>query len=98
MFEAREYFPDGPDSLPRGAIVAVGILTAVVPTEGLVDKLMPREEFFGNYDAGRFGWLFDSIRPLSNPVPATGRLGIWTMPPEVIAAVRDELHAAAMAR
>jgi len=98
MFEVASYLNHAPEWYPRGAIVAVGILTDVVRTETLRLQIMEREEFFGDYTAGRFGWIFEDIRPLRQPVPATGRLGIWTMPPEVRAAVGDELHAGAMAR
>lgn len=97
LCEAFPYFEHGPDWFPRGAIVAVGILVDVSPAERLRPHLMPREEFFGNYEPGRFGWIFQNIRALPEPVPATGRLGIWTMPPEVRARVGDQLHARAMA-
>jgi hypothetical protein len=94
LCEAYPYLKHEPEWFPRGAIVAVGILTDVVPTERLRQHLMPREEFFGDYGDGRFGWIFEGIRALRTPVPATGRLGIWTMPPDVQAAVREQLAAA----
>lgn len=63
--------------LPRGAVVGVGVLrrcyriTAANAPEG--DELA-----LGNYDLGRFAWLFEQLRPLDRPVPAKGALGLWT--------------------
>ena len=91
LCEAYPYIKHEPEWFPRGAIVAVGVLSDVVPTEILLPHLMPQEEFWGNYEPGRFGWVFDRILPLLAPVPATGRLGIWTMPADVQAAVREAL-------
>lgn len=98
LCEAYPYFEQPPEWFPRGAIVAVGILTDVVPTPSIASHITPTEEFFGDYAPGRFGWIFDRIQPLRTPVPATGRLGIWTMPPDVRAAVGDQLHTATMAQ
>lgn len=98
LCEAFPYFEHGPDWFPRGAIVAVGILVDVSPAERVRGHLVDREIFFGDYSDGRFAWHFENIRALPVPVPATGRLGIWTMPADVRAAVGDQLHAAAMSR
>lgn len=96
LCEAYPYIKHEPEWFPRGAIVAVGILTDVVPTERLRPHLTPREEFFGDYAEGRFGWVFEGIRAV-RAVPATGHLGIWTMPADVQLAVREQLSAAVLA-
>lgn len=36
-----------------------------------------RERAFGNYEPGRFCYVFDQIRRLSEPVPAKGNRGMW---------------------
>lgn len=93
--------------LPFGAIVAVGRLVDVRRTEDLravptviigpwtwrVDAI---EKAFGNYDDGRYGWLFADVRALPHPVPCRGyQMTPWDVPPEVEAQVREQLGAAA---
>ena len=90
LCEAYPYIKHEPEWFSRGAIVAVGILTDVVATESLRPHLTQQEEFFGDYGPGRFGWVFREIRAIA-PVPATGRLGIWTMPDAVRAAVHEQM-------
>lgn len=36
-----------------------------------------REYLCGLYEEGRYAWVLDEIEPLSSPLPAKGRLGIW---------------------
>lgn len=43
------------------------------------------ERDMGNYESGRFAWLFDDIRPLSEPVPFKGKQGFFTVPDELLA-------------
>lgn len=37
----------------------------------------PREAAFGDYSRGRYAWLLEDVRPLPEPVPARGALGLW---------------------
>jgi len=41
-----------------------------------------RERAFGNYDAGRFGWLMRDPVLFSKPIPMRGALGLWNVTPE----------------
>lgn len=55
----------------------------------LVDCVYMTEEFIknveknhneyisGEYAIGRYAWIFEDIEPLTNPIPAKGKLGIW---------------------
>lgn len=76
--------------LPRGAIVAVTRLADVVqfgPAKLYTDDpaVAAREAAFGNFADGRFGWLLEDVRPVDPPVPAAGALGLWNVPPVVLA-------------
>ena len=44
----------------------------------------PEPEYsFGNYAPGRFAWVLKDVRPLAEPIPARGALGLWEWtPPE----------------
>lgn len=79
--------------LPVGAVVAVARLASYERTERLVvsNEITPLEEAFGNYGPNRFGWRLENIRPLSTPINCRGALGIWFLPPDVDALVRQQL-------
>jgi hypothetical protein len=40
---------------------------------------------------GQYHWRLSNVRQLAEPVPARGAQGLWTPPPEVEAAVREQL-------
>lgn len=72
----------GPE-MPLGAIVAVGILADCQPVEilleqGLVTQL---ERSLGNFNEGRFGFVFDCIAPLAAPIFCRGALSLWEWTP-----------------
>jgi hypothetical protein len=63
------------ESLPLGVVLAVCDLVGCVPIEELNEH-----DGFGIGDAegpGHFGWLLANVEPLTEPVRATGKLGIW---------------------
>lgn len=65
---------------PLGVIVAVGRLVDIKRSESLADTVSDVERAFGNYSNGRFGWLFEDIRPLPEPLPFTGAQGFFDVP------------------
>lgn len=77
---------DNRKTLPRGAVVAIGLLVTCVPTAEIRDELGLLERALGNYDDRRFGWVFNSLRGLPQPVPLKGRQGFfrWTPPDELL--------------
>lgn len=90
--ELIEYFPGFeqgcypiPERLPRGEIVAICELCAVVSTDN--DEFMARlpelEMPLGDYSAGRFAWVVKNVRALPKPMPCRGHLGLWDVPTEI---------------
>lgn len=95
------------NELPRGEIIAVCELALVVPTglfepEGRwmqfrgdgsrpVWRLTDQERAFGDYTPGRFAWLLADIRPLPEPIPAKGALGLWEPDAGTLTAIRTQL-------
>ena len=83
-------------TLPIGEILAIGRLVDIVETDliSIGTALQPGEmrryqygirisgqEFaFGSYEAGRFAWIFEDLKPLPEPIPAKGKLGLWEFP------------------
>lgn len=79
-----------PARIPRGAIVAIGILDHCSRVEECFD-LSGLERLLGDYTSGRWAWFLRDVHALTNPVPARGHLSLWTMPPELVEAVRREV-------
>jgi hypothetical protein len=44
--------------------------------------------------AGQYHWCLDQVRPLPEPVPCRGALGLWTAPPDVVEQVNAQLASA----
>jgi hypothetical protein len=76
-----------PDGYPTGVVLATCDLVDCLPTEatccipGVFDDFpelnTPLEREFGDYSAGRYGWVLENVRQLQVPVPAKGSLGLW---------------------
>lgn len=76
--------------LPTGSVIAVAQLDDVMRFERATlaevrvrsrRGLLPRHEAdFGDFSAGRFGFVLSHVRRLRTPVPARGMLGLWKVP------------------
>jgi hypothetical protein len=79
--------------LPRGAMVAVAVLPLVrsidiaLRAEVLAQTLTPNEIEFGDYTSGRSAWFLEDVKPLAEPIPCKGALGLWDVPQEVRAQI-----------
>lgn len=94
---ARGYGLDATDSagwinqtraaLPFGQILCVAELVdclSVIEVFSRYPMLDTNEErVFGNYGIGRFAWVLQNIRSLTEPIPFKGGQGLRTLPPEV---------------
>ena len=36
-----------------------------------------KEYILGLYEEGRYAWILDNVKPLKNPIPVKGKLGLW---------------------
>lgn len=84
MFETS-YGLEGLSDPPRGCIVAIAELTSVRPTEHLTDTISEIEEMLGNYGPGRFGFMLENVRRLSDPLLYRGMQGFFEVPDEMLA-------------
>lgn len=74
----------------HGAIVAVATLFACVRTEEIRDGISERERLLGDYSDGRWAWLLHHVLWV-DPVPCKGKLGLWTLPEDVEAALGRQI-------
>lgn len=84
---------DDPADLPRGKIISVGILDDLLRCDASTGQsiieqsragLLPPDELaFGDFSAGRFGFVMRDMRMLAEPIPARGMLGLWNVPAEL---------------
>lgn len=67
-------FEDSYEELPFGAVVCVVDLVDCIATEKLMrdGKISTYEAHFGNYAAGRFGFVLENPRRLKKPLPYRG--------------------------
>lgn len=81
-------------NLPLGCVIGVGNLhdvgrigrvgaTREVRVERMELPVTDHEIVFGDYEAGRWAWRFTNVHPLAVPIPCTGALGLWTLPPDI---------------
>lgn len=84
-------------TLVLGGIVAVATLVDVrridmnLRAKVLAQVTTPNEIEFGNYETGRFAWFLDGVSPLPNSIPCKGALGLWTVPADVLDAMRSQI-------
>ena len=74
--------------LAFGAVIAVADLVAVLPTEDVIPYLGRDEVAFGDFSHDRFAWQYENVIRLDEPVPCTGRQGLFDLPAEVFDRVR----------
>jgi hypothetical protein len=89
--------------LPTGSVVAVVRLTEcfkfdartamLIEGRSLLGKLPDHEAEFGDYSAGRYGFVFADVVALREPVPCRGMLNIWEMPADVARLVEQQIAA-----
>lgn len=63
--------------LAYGKALCVVTVTTVCATETLTRTITEDEQAFGDYRAGRFGWVLGDLRPFTLPFPVCGRQGIF---------------------
>jgi hypothetical protein len=75
------------EDLPLGAVVAIANLHRVgriswsddgdAMVKGLDLPIEGDELEFGDYTAGRYGWVLTNVVRLETPIPVRGSLGLW---------------------
>lgn len=80
------------DSLPLGVVIAVADLTDIHPRYRVCNPGGPVTVCTPWSAWGQCHWVLGSVRPLAEPVPCKGALGLWRLPPDAEKAVRERLE------
>lgn len=87
-----------------GAIIALGELVDVYRTEDVVFNpvgfrqsgkkiLLKRDErHFGNYEDGRFAWVFENMVRLPQTIQLRGQPSLWTLDEDVVWMIGQQLQ------
>ncbi len=78
----------GWSELPLSAIVAVGHVAGVIPTERF--RCPTDQSLWGDYGPGRYVWILEGVHRLRAPIDCPGKQGLWDVPEEVVARIRAE--------
>ena len=71
------------DALPFGAIIGKVVLEDILPIEAFdlttfeLNRLSLEERAFGDYGAGRYGWILTNPVAFAKPIPMRGHLHLW---------------------
>ena len=78
-------------SYDKSAIVGVATIDRVVTEKKTLAEDQKRW-FFGEY-----GWILTDVHALTRPIAATGKLGLWEVPFDMVAEINEQLGTAASA-
>lgn len=74
-----------------GAILGTAIMGDVLPTT--LKIVGATEQKLGDFTPGRYAWPLQEVRPLSAPVQAKGKQGIWNwVPPACVGCLWERLR------
>ena len=80
------------DRMPRGVRqpkddeIVTGAIIAIADLVDCVESV--RSKWFHE---GEYGWVLDNIRPLKPPIPCTGALSFWKVPPRKVSVILQQL-------
>ena len=81
-----------PEPLVFGACLAVVEVTGCVEiTPEVYASHIAAERGAGDWTPGRFAWRLEGVRRLESPIACRGQLGLWRLPPDVLAQVEAQL-------
>ncbi len=73
---------------PTGAIIGKAILTDCKLIDqayhDFIKELCPEEFLYGDFTVGRYAWRLEKPKLFKNPVPASGKQGLWNWEPTFV--------------
>lgn len=91
--ECRELYGLGIGDLTFGAALAVVEMVGCAPILGIRSgRFSDRWPWLNNHDhtEGPFCFVLENVRRLKQPVPWSGCMGLWDVPPELAEQIREK--------
>ncbi len=81
------YEPPPPADSPLGIVGVMVVGSVVNQSHPRADRNVIENAWFD----GPFGWVLTEVAALDEPIPISGRQGLWTLPPDVEQRVLEQL-------
>lgn len=75
---------DSIDAMPLGVIVGIVNISDCKTSEHLHRIISELEREFGDYSAGRYGWIANKFKPFAEPLPYKGQQGLFDVPDDLL--------------
>lgn len=76
------------EKIPTGVIIGKAILTDCKLIDqtyhDFIKELCPEEFLYGDFTVGRYAWRLEKPQLFKNPIPASGKQGLWNWEPVFI--------------
>jgi hypothetical protein len=82
-----------PDYFPFGAIVAIANLVDCYETKVIRPHVSYQERDLGDWSPGRFAWEMSVFKVLDEPIPMSGKQGLWEVPATIEALLAQRIKA-----
>ena len=69
----------GWEQLPTGCVLGYGYFQGAIKTDDA--NVSRQERKLGDWSPGRYAWRITNVHVFAEPVPATGKQGLWTWQP-----------------
>lgn len=79
------------DDFHFGAIIAVAVLDDCFRTNAKLPYISEQERGLGDWTPGRWAWRIEDITVLEQPIPMSGKQGLWDVPTEIEAMISRRL-------
>lgn len=83
-------FPRGSGKVPNLKTLDYSAICGVAPVVDIVTKTPSKWFQRPNDDSVNFGWVMANINRLKRPIPCSGALGLWPVPPGVLRAIKRQ--------
>jgi len=84
---SKLYAPPPPADSPLGIVGVMVVGSVVNESDPRADRNVLESAWFN----GPFGWVLTEVEALDEPIPVSGKQGLWTLPPDVEQRVLEQL-------
>jgi hypothetical protein len=76
----------------KGKIIAIATLKEIhLMTDKFINEQSELERLTGFWEPGLYAWELTDIKPITQPIPARGMPGLWTVPDDIYVQIQQQL-------